>query len=174
MVWPSRTGKPEQREQHRKGKRHPSASRKFTARSFVCKHPRSGGALSSGQASGLPAFRRPIPSVQRWCSRESVRYRWRPAESQYFSLTEESIRMPVEAAVSEQGSRWQKETATRGEFIPQEGHRFRLQADVSPAEPPPQEAAAAPHVRVRPRGWAKPLAQGAQCRPGMGQAFEPS
>ncbi len=41
--------------------------------------------------------------------------------------------MPVEAAESERGSRQQGETVIRGEFIPQTDHRFRLQADASPA-----------------------------------------
>ncbi len=59
----------------------------------------------------------------------------------------------------------------RGNCDPREihfpkGRSFRLQTDVSPAQPPhTTPAAAAPNGRVRPRGWARPRAQGAQCRP---------
>ncbi len=61
----------------------------------------------------------------------------------------------------EQGSRrGEKARADAGELVHRRMTGVSWAALRSRAHPPP--TAAAPNVRVRPRGWAKPLAQGAQ------------
>ncbi len=84
-----------------------------------------------------------------------------PAESEQFLLAEEeSIRRPVEADANKVRGGKRKRGQTRGNWFTGGGPGF-LGSPAQQGAPPP--AAAVPPVRVRPRGWAKPLAQGAQC-----------
>ncbi len=134
---------------------------------------RAGRSLPAAEARSLrfAALRRLQPanlsggfiSTQTFSGDLETTTRWGIHSPKRIAAKERSVRMPVEAAGSERGSRQQEETATRGEFIHLRAAVFACRRTTSPAQPAPQEAAAAPNVRVRPRGWAKPLAQGAQC-----------